>query len=95
MKVRRGNHFPVKQTLGATAAKWRFVRKADLYASRSEGPVSALRVGCYSRPKADVSNNHSCCDAASLKRTLIDRAAFAQPEDSLLTLFADTTRLNL
>jgi len=46
------------------------------------------------RPKADIRNNHYCCDAASLQRTLIDRAAFAPPEEIWVILFADTARLN-
>jgi len=46
------------------------------------------------RPKADIRNNHYCCDAASLQRTLIERAAFAPPEEIWVILFADTARLN-
>lgn len=55
--------------------------------------VLSARHGSF-RPKADIRNNHYCCDAASLQRTLIDRAAFAPPEEIWVILFADTARLN-
>jgi hypothetical protein len=32
----------MKTDIGTLVLKWRFVRKADLYAKRSEGPVSAV-----------------------------------------------------
>jgi hypothetical protein len=40
----------MKTDIGTLVLKWRFVRKADLYAKRSEGPVSALIGGWTDLP---------------------------------------------
>jgi hypothetical protein len=62
--------------IGAFTTKAHLVHKADLYAKRSEGPVSALGVDRHERPLADIDYRSQCRGAAFPKQTLIDRAAF-------------------
>ena len=40
----------LKAVIGVTAAKWRFVRSADLYPKRSEGPATAQNDRPKTRP---------------------------------------------